>query len=960
MQNDVSLRLAKRIWEVVEKEFESGELFEKVSPITKELLRFWFCEPFVSQRQFNFHKGQKQSILNIIYLHEVLKINNVLEIYEQVAPDLLLESDLFGAKETRNSLKESRYDLPKYLVKMATGTGKTWVMHALLIWQILNAKNEEEKSGRFTKNFLIVAPGLIVYDRLLDAYKGRLSENGNGREFSTNDFVRNKDLFVPENYREEVFSFIQNNTVSKEEGIGSKITGNGLIAITNWHLFEDKTEKNYKDEFAKMAYELNPLTPGVSNGNSLDTLDAQYSRGKEMQFLQSLKDIMIINDEAHHIHNNDLVWQEGLNKIMEGDDKTCFQIDFTATPYLQKGSGRNERKIFFPHIVSDFELKTAINEGLVKTISLDRRKELTDLEGLDYYAERDERGRVIGLSDGQKIMLKAGLSRLEQLEKGFEPPHHPKMLVLCEDTSVSKEVESFLTGAEYGLAKEAVLRIDSDSKGEVKETEWKEIKEKLFNIDKHALPKVIVSVLMLREGFDVNNVCVIVPLRAAESSILLEQIVGRGLRLMFREPEYAETKKEIRDALLVKKTEPKALLDLLFIIEHPRFIDFWNNLSEEGFEIGEIESEIEETERVTGDLITVGLKEDFSQWDMYIPKIIKDSEEEIDFSQIDVNQLKPYTDHSLETLRSVLVSKNEVFVATELTVKTVFGELEITANLFNSKSYNIYLQKLVNSIGRTDVNKRRRNKGNNVNLQVFSADIIRIADEYIRTRLFDCDFDPFENNDWKILLSNQGSVTQHIVRQLNSLIFNLTENPIFTDAEVEKVCFSSVKTLKMRENYSNPSCKTIYERYAWPSNKGGFEKAFSEFLEKDGKVESWLKIDEFKHSFSKVSYLRDDGIIAWYSPDFIVKTKEKIYIIETKATNNISQPNVRAKKTAAVSWCKSINALSQDKRMDREWEYVLLSENVFYSYKGTGADIEDICKRSVLSGDYSSGRLNFG
>ena len=106
--------------------------------------------------------------------------------------------------------------------------------------------------------------------------------------------------------------------------------------------------------------------------------------------------------------------------------------------------------------------------------------------------------------------------------------------------------------------------------------------------------------------------------------------------------------------------------------------------------------------------------------------------------------------------------------------------------------------------------------------------------------------------------------------------------------------------------------------------------------------------------------MRDGGIIAWYSPDFIVKTKEKIYIIETKATNNISQPNVRAKKTAAVSWCKSINAVSKDKRMDREWEYVLLSENVFYSYKGTGADIEDICKRSVLSGDYSSGRLNFG
>lgn len=960
MQNDVSLKLANRIWEIAEKEFESGELFEKVSPITKELLRFWFCEPFVSQRQFNFHKGQKQSIINIIYLHEVLKVNNVLEIYNKVAPDLLAESTLFGSKDVDSFLKESRFDLPKYLVKMATGTGKTWVMHALLIWQILNAKNEDVASGRFTSNFLIVAPGLIVYDRLLDAYKGRLQENGSGRDFSTNDFVRNKDLFVPESYREEVFSFIQNNTVSKEEGIGTKTTGNGLIALTNWHLFSNKEERKYKDEVNQLVYELNPLSPGLNSGNSLDVLDSQYLRGKEMEFLQSLKSLMIINDEAHHIHGNDLEWQKGLNKITEGKDKTCFQIDFTATPYIQKGTGRNEHKIYFPHIVSNFELKTAINEGLVKTISLDRRKELTDLEGLDYYAERDNRGKVIGLSDGQKVMLKAGLSRLSELEKGFKEPYYPKMLVLCEDTSVSMEVESFLTGPEYGLPQEEVLRIDSNAKGEVSDKEWLEIKEKLFNIDKHASPKVIVSVLMLREGFDVNNVCVIVPLRAVGSSILLEQTIGRGLRLMFREPEYVEIKKEIREDLLKKRIQPKAYYDLLFIVEHPRFIDFWHKFEEEGFEIGEIDNEEGDGEKAKGDLITVGLKDDFKQWDMYIPKILKDSEEEFDFSQIDVNQLNPYTNYSLEILKNSLASKNEIFVSTVPVVQTIFGEIEITANLFNAKSYNIYLQKLINSIGRTDVNKRKRNKGNAVNFQVFSADIMRIADEYIRTRLFDTYFDPFEDNNWKILLSKSGVVTHHIIRQLNTLIFNLTENPIYTEAEVEQIWFSSVKTLKMRENYSNPSCKTIYERYAWPSNSGGFEKAFSEFLESDGKVESWLKINEFQHSFAKVSYLRDDGIIAWYSPDFIVKTNNKIFIIETKANRDVNQPNVRAKKTAAVNWCKSINALHADKRMNREWEYVLLSENTFYSYKNTGADINDICNRSKLSGDYSSGKLFFG
>ena len=80
-----------------------------------------------------------------------------------------------------------------------------------------------------------------------------------------------------------------------------------------------------------------------------------------------------------------------------------------------------------------------------------------------------------------------------------------------------------------------------------------QVKERLFNIDKYESPKVIVSVLMLREGFDVNNICVIVPLRSTQSAILLEQTVGRGLRLMWREPEYSEEKRENRLQVLVKK-----------------------------------------------------------------------------------------------------------------------------------------------------------------------------------------------------------------------------------------------------------------------------------------------------------------------------------------------------------------------------------------------------------------------
>ncbi|MBO5613631.1 MAG: DEAD/DEAH box helicase family protein, partial [Prevotella sp.] len=151
------LELAKRLSDIVNEAWESGEMMERVTPVTQDLLKYWFAEEHCSLRSRNFHAGQRQAILNIVYLHEVMGVKNVLENYEKVCSDLMPMLDL-------GTLAQAKYQMPKYAVKMATGTGKTWVMHALLIWQLLNARHEDVKSGRFTKNFLIVAPGLIVYD----------------------------------------------------------------------------------------------------------------------------------------------------------------------------------------------------------------------------------------------------------------------------------------------------------------------------------------------------------------------------------------------------------------------------------------------------------------------------------------------------------------------------------------------------------------------------------------------------------------------------------------------------------------------------------------------------------------------------------------------------------------------------------------------------------------------------
>ena len=198
---NASLELAKRLSETVNDAWESGELLEQVTPTTQELLKFWFSEEYCSLRNRNFHAGQRQAILNIIYLHEVMGVKNVLDYYQQLTPDLMPVVDL-------GSLGQQKYQMPKYAVKMATGTGKTWVMHALLLWQMLNARHEDIKSGRFTKNFLIVAPGLIVYDRLLDAFCGRMQRDKEERDIETNDFYLNQEVFIPVHYRQEVFSFI--------------------------------------------------------------------------------------------------------------------------------------------------------------------------------------------------------------------------------------------------------------------------------------------------------------------------------------------------------------------------------------------------------------------------------------------------------------------------------------------------------------------------------------------------------------------------------------------------------------------------------------------------------------------------------------------------------------------------------------------------------------------------------
>lgn len=936
----------------------SAPILEQVSPTTAELLKWWFQDDFRDTRSFNFHEGQRTGILNVIYAHEVLSIKTLRGLYQEVAPEVLIASD-----QAAQIVSAGKNDYPKYCLKMATGTGKTWVLQALMVWQILNA-NRSPENGRYTKNFLVVAPGLIVYDRLRDAFEGK--EREGKRDFTTSDMACYQELFIPPPYRDEIFRFVQGAVCPKEE-IGRKVTAGGLIALSNWHILSEEAEEEAEEEIAApgesidpaaVVQSLLPLTPGTSQGNDLNVLNRRYERGTILNYLRDLPDLMVFNDEAHHIHEfkregevSEVEWQRSLNIIAAPKGERFFQVDFSATPYNEVGTGRRARKSYFPHIVVDFDLKTAMRQGLVKSLVLDRRSEIGALsdEELEFRAYRDEDGNP-QLSEGQRVMLRAGLTKLRKLERDFatiDPDRYPKMLVVCEDTTVTPLVADFLHME--GLGEDEVLRVDSNRKGELKADEWKVLRERLFDVDRHSSPRVIVSVLMLREGFDVSNICVIVPLRASGAGILLEQTIGRGLRLMWRGADYDDIKRENRRLIREGKT-PASMIDILSIVEHPAFIAFYDELMSEGL-VGEVNDEDEAGASSTGDLIAVGLRPGYEEYDFAIPFILREREEEIQTRAIAVENLEPFTSFRLDQLK-VMIGRGEKFHSLDVQERTRFGDYRVNGGVMTATGYNDYLGRLVRRITEalsqplTDSSNKFRRVTEFPHIQINRAQLADGIDSYIRTRLFSQEIDPLVDENWRLLLVDP--VTEHIMRVWARELLEAEETATAAHAEVTYRLLSEVAKLTMRESSSLPVNKSIYSRLPFPARSGGLERAFIESADRDGSVDAFCKLNEQKHTFTRLRYIKEDGLPAFYHPDFLVRCGDNIYLVETKGQGQMNTPNVKRKKRAAVAWCDRTNTLELEQRSHAEWHYVLLGEQVFYEWRNKGASIREMLDYAKL------------
>jgi len=884
-----------------------------VTHTTLELFNYWFKrDDEVTEK---FHPAQQRAIKTLVYCHEILQAKTLQEVFERVAPEALYQ---------HLPLKQEVETIPfsKYALKMATGSGKTWVLAALLVWQYFNRLNDE-RPGNYSFRFLVVTPGHEVLNRLLDSFKGKRDLKTGNRKPETSDYKRS--LFMPEgaHWRDRFHLDI----LEPDDVKANTTPSDGPFAfITNWQQFRLKSSaSNLWDQYTGADVEEMPRGEIIAD------------------FLSEYPDLIIMNDEAHHVHGKksatgeELVWRQFMNvlydRLKENHQEKMgvfLQIDFSATPFY----GSAERREYFPHIIFDYDLLNAMQDMLVKQLFLEQRQAIggESLEDLDFRAKRYEpegshrRGEIKALSDGQKLLLDIGRKKLEQLTIEFKNKgihKKPVMMVLCEDTRVADLTADHFTrltdesGFYYDQTK--VLVIHSD----LKDKDLEDARKALDKIDLDDDPlRVVISVLMLREGFDKNNICVTVVLRATEADLLLEQIVGRGLRLMFPGYEYPELVDSKIEAYheIRRKKNPSSSFDFLFVVEHPRFIEFYNKLKDQGYVFGTGDTS---TETSTGDIVPVdAMTERIPLYDIAWPIQIFDEGKLPELSQFDLKTLSHYQDdfHQLKKYLSKLIIQ-ETHVQTGTKTKA----WKLDNDYFDYSHFLRQTSRAVTTRGKTSI------------LSAKQAEIAEIIDSYVSEYCFGEQIDFTNPENYQVL--NYQPVFDYIVETISRAIIKLIEGYKF---EVKKGVWgklSDVSRIMIRESKSVVTERSIYPKNGYQPKGGGFERDFMvKVLNPSASMLAFAKLDR-RHKL-KITYRDETGILRNYEVDFIVKTPDRTFLVETKADKDLTTPNVAVKVRAAIAWCEQASTVSLPIELNQPqaWEYLILSETLFYKNQGLGFD----------------------
>ena len=417
------------------------------------------------------------------------------------------------AQEWKDIRLPSYDEFARYCVKMATGSGKTKVISLAIAWQFLNAVREQDEIAKdYAKTFLLLAPNVIVLERLKTDFAG-------GRIFE-NDPVIPRELRI----------FWEVDCIMR--GDSERASAEGALFLTNIQQFYERPERNGDAEPDEMTAILGPKPPT----KKIEVTDFGERIAKRAGHL------LVVNDEAHHTHDEESEWNSVI-RVLHKETPLTAQLDFSATPRFQKGA-------IFPWTISDYPLKQAILDNIVKR----------PMKGI---AKIEEAKSQIA-SVRYRGYLAAAVERWREYREQLSAlKRKPVLFIMMNSTEDAEDVGAWLRERypeDFAGSKTQIIH--TDKSGEVSKKDLDVARGAVREVDDPASPiHAIVSVLMLREGWDVKNVTVVVGLRpyTAKANILPEQAIGRGLRLMFRDV-------------------PVGFTERVDIIGNQKFLDFVDDL----------------------------------------------------------------------------------------------------------------------------------------------------------------------------------------------------------------------------------------------------------------------------------------------------------------------------------------------------------------------------------------------
>lgn len=817
------------------------------SATSKSLLNWWFNTPHLlpqadgNMAEFQYFFSQREALETIIYLYEVVGAKDKFD---------LMRFDSSGA------VSASMFDETwrRYVVKMATGTGKTKVLSLALAWSYFHKLYEPD--SELARNFLLIAPNIIVLDRIYKDFQGL--------KLFFEDPIIPDNGFDGRNWRDD----FQLTLHLQDEVRVTQPTGN--IFLTNIH----------------RVYAGEDIPPAPEDENTMDfflgkrptgaTTDSKVDLGI---IVRDINELMVLNDEAHHIHNDRLAWFQSIkdihNRLIQKGSSLALQVDVTATPKHNDGA-------IFVQTVADYPLVEAISQNVVK------HPVLPDVESRSKLSERQSAKFTERYAD----YLNLGVV---EWRKAYE--EHQKMgkkailFVMTDDTRNCDEVANYLKGT-YADLKDAVLVIHTKRNGEISEASTSQAKEELERLRKQANEiddptspyKAVVSVLMLKEGWDVRNVTTIVGLRAynARSNILPEQTLGRGLRKMY----------------------PGEIEEYLSVVGTNAFMEFVESIQAEGVEL-ERKPMGSGTEPKTPIIIEIDKDDpnkDLDALDIEIPVLTPRAYREYEnLAGLDVSAFG----HNPVTYQSFSEEEQRTIVFKDITThETTHTTVLDTAGVADYRNVIGYFAKAIMD-----------------DLHLVSCyDVLYGKVKiFIQDHLFGESIDLESVNTLRNL--SELAATKTLLESFKTAINALTVKDR-GDAEIKD-------TIKLREtrpftakdrDYVVPR-KSVFNRIIGDNR---LELVFAKFLDNCADVESYAK-NYFAIKF-KIDYIKADGSISNYYPDFIVKLKDgRVFVVETKGREDLDVP---LKMKRLRQWCEDVTATQQI----TTFNFVYIDEESFQRY----------------------------